>query len=58
MAAAEEKTSIIRNRISISYCTRGISKIISGGKTCPDDKRIEEISDGGDNFGEFGVKIM
>jgi hypothetical protein len=35
MADAEEKISIIRNGISISHCTRRITKITSGGKTGP-----------------------
>ncbi len=41
MADAEEKISIIRNDISISHCTRRITKIISGVQTGADQAALE-----------------
>jgi hypothetical protein len=41
MADAEEKISVIHNGISISHCTRRITKTISGRQTGADQTALE-----------------
>ena len=47
MAAADEKTSIIRNGISISHCTRRITKIMSGVQTGGDHAPLDAAIENG-----------